>query len=136
MIPKNCTFCGLCCTLAVRLSGKDIRRIEDSGRKREEFAIANRNGELLLRRDKGWCMFFRQKGKEGRCIIYEHRPKECREFPGKGLCGLAENPIYNYMDKRNEETKRIMLLRKNAPASQSTTTVSSFLKLQKSEEKL
>ncbi|MBI2143155.1 YkgJ family cysteine cluster protein [Candidatus Woesearchaeota archaeon] len=118
MIPENCTFCGLCCTLAVRLSEKDIRRIEKgSSRKREDFAVADADGKPMLKRENGWCTFFKREGKIGICTIYEHRPDNCRDFPGKRLCDLAENPIYRHMSD-NEENKRIRLLLKNAPTSE------------------
>ena len=119
MIPSNCTFCGLCCTLAVRLSNKDIERIEKgSGRKRDEFTVADADGKPMLKREKGWCTFFKREGKAGVCAIYDSRPDNCRDFPGKRLCDLAENPIYKYMDKKSEEGKRIMQLLKNAPTSE------------------
>ena len=118
MIPENCTFCGLCCTLAVRLSSNDIKRIETAGHKKEDFVTADRDGKPLLKREKGWCTFFKREGRIGICTIYNNRPDSCRDFPGKSLCDLAENPIYKYMDKNNEETRRIMHLRKNAPTSE------------------
>ena len=52
MMPENCTFCGLCCTLTVRLSDHDIKRIEKTGRKREEFVVADSDGQPLLKREK------------------------------------------------------------------------------------
>ena len=117
MMPSNCTFCGLCCTLTVRLSEKDIQRIEKTGRKREEFVVADTDGRLILKREKGWCTFFKREGKVGVCTIYDSRPDNCRDFPGKRLCDLAENPIYKHMSD-NEESKRIKLLLKNAPTSE------------------
>lgn len=117
MIPENCTFCGLCCTLTVRLSEKDIKRIESSGRKREEFSVADSDGRPVLKRNNGWCTFFRREGTIGMCTIYESRPDNCRDFPGKKLCDLAENPIYKYMNKSSEENKRILELLKNAPTA-------------------
>ena len=118
MMPSNCTFCGLCCTLTVRLSENDIRRIEKgSGRKKEEFTVADSEGSPLLKREKGWCTFFKREDKLGICTIYESRPDNCRDFPGKRLCDLAENPIYNHMSD-NDESKRIKMLLKNAPTSE------------------
>ena len=117
MIPENCTFCGLCCTLTVRLSDQDIRRIESSGRKREEFAVADSDGRPVLKRENGWCTFFRREGKIGICTIYDNRPDNCRDFPGKKLCDLSENPIYKYMNKSSEENKKILELLKNAPTA-------------------
>ncbi len=116
MIPQNCTFCGLCCTLAVKLSENDIKRIESSGRKREEFVVADADGKPLLKREKGWCAFFKREGKVGVCTIYDNRPGNCRDFPGKRLCDLAENPIYRHMSD-NEENERIRRLLKNAPTA-------------------
>ena len=118
MIPENCTFCGLCCTLTVSLSSDDIRRIEKSGHSKEEFVEIDRNGKQLLKRNKGWCTFFKREGKVGICTIYESRPEACRDFPGKRLCDLAENPLYKYMNKKNDETKRILQLLKNAPTAE------------------
>ena len=117
MIPHNCTFCGLCCTLAVRLSSRDIKRIERTGRKKEGFAVADSDGKPLLKRDKGWCIFLQREGKTGRCTIYDYRPGQCRDFPGKRLCELAENPLYRHMSS-NEENKRIMQLLKEAPTAE------------------
>ena len=116
MMPENCTFCGLCCTLTVRLSDHDIKRIEKTGRKREEFVVADSDGKPLLKRENGWCTFFRREEGVGLCTIYENRPDNCREFPGKRLCDLAENPIYRHMTE-NDESKRIKMLLKNAPTS-------------------
>ena len=121
MIPENCTFCGLCCTLTVRLSDKDIKRIEKTGRKRNEFVVADSDGKPLLKREKGWCTFFKREGRIGICTIYNNRPDSCRDFPGKRLCDLAENPIYKYMNKSDEENKRILELRRNAPTSETPT---------------
>lgn len=117
MIPENCTFCGLCCTLTVKLSSSDIKRIEAAGHKKENFVVADADGKPMLKREKGWCTFFKREGKIGICTIYENRPDNCRDFPGKRLCDLAENPIYRHMGD-NEENKRIRLLLKNAPTSE------------------
>lgn len=120
MIPENCTFCGLCCTLTVRLSEAEIRRIEETGRKRENFAVSDNDGKPILKREQGWCTFFRREGSVGLCTIYENRPNACRDFPGKRLCDLAENPIYALMDKKSKEGKRIAQLLKNAPTSKTS----------------
>ena len=117
-MPSNCTFCGLCCTLTVRLSENDIKRIENgSGRKKEEFVVADGDGKPLLKRENGWCTFFRRERGVGVCTIYENRPDNCRDFPGKRLCDLAENPIYRHMTD-NDESKRIKMLLKNAPTAE------------------
>ncbi len=118
MMPSNCTFCGLCCTLTVRLSRKDIERIEKgSSRKREEFAVADADGKPLLKRENGWCTFFKREGKIGVCTIYGSRPDNCRDFPGKKVCDLAENTLYRHMSDNNEN-RRIRQLLKEAPTSE------------------
>ncbi len=133
MIPQNCTFCGLCCTLTVKLSDNDIKRIEKTGRKRNEFVVADNDGKPVLKREKGWCTFFKREGKIGICSIYDSRPEACRDFPGKRLCDLAENPIYKYMSD-NDENKRIRLLLKNAPTSE--TAPEEIKKAQEEAEKI
>ncbi len=121
-MPENCTFCGLCCTLAVKLSEKDIKRIEKgSSRKREEFIVADNDWKPLLKRENGWCTFFRREGKVGICTIYDSRPDNCRDFPGERLCDLAENLIYMHLSD-NDENKRIRLLLKNAPNPETPAT--------------
>lgn len=51
------------------------------------------------------------------CIIYGSRPDNCRDFPGKRMCDLAENPLYKHLSD-NSENKRVKLLLKNAPTSE------------------
>ena len=130
-MPSNCTFCGLCCTLTVRLSNSDIERIEKTGRKKEDFVVADSDGTLLLKKEEGWCTFFKREGKIGICTIYENRPDNCRDFPGKRLCDLAENPLYRHLSD-NEENSRIKLLLKNAPTSE--TSLEAINKAQKAAE--
>ncbi len=134
MIPENCTFCGLCCTLTARLSERDIRRIEKCiGRKSEEFTVSDEDGKPLLKRESGWCTFFRRAGKIGICTIYDSRPDNCRDFPGKRLCDLAENPLYMNMSK-NSENERIKTLLKNAPTAR--TPKGNIEKAKKQAEKI
>lgn len=132
MIPENCTFCGLCCTLTVRLSKKDIKRIALTGRKKEEFAVADTDGRPLLKRENGWCTFFKREGKVGMCTIYKNRPDNCRDFPGRKMCDLADNAIYRNMGD-NEENRRIKLLLKNAPGTE--TSIETIKKAQAEAEK-
>ncbi len=121
MMPSNCTFCGLCCTLAVKLSRKDVERIEKgSSRRREEFAVADADGKPMLKRENGWCTFLKREGNTAVCAIYGSRPGNCRAFPGKKLCNLAENPLYNNLSD-NEENKRIRRLLKDAPNSETSS---------------
>ena len=110
MIPSNCTFCGLCCTLAVKLSAADINRIKKLNYSEAEFVAYDDDNKPLLKRVNNWCVFFKREGKIGVCTIYKNRPEACKDFPGKKLCDLASNPIYKYV-----EDERIRQLLKNAP---------------------
>lgn len=115
MIPSNCTFCALCCTLTVRLSKADIGRITKTGRKKEDF-LELVSDESLLRLDKkGKCIFLDMKNGVGCCAIYESRPADCRNFPGK-TCKLADNPFFNIPGNR----KNILQLLKNAPTAKTS----------------
>ncbi len=114
MIPDNCTFCGLCCTLTVRLSKADIRRIQKTGRKKEDFLeLVSDESLLKLKGDK--CIFLNIKNSVGCCSIYESRPADCRRFPGK-TCKLAGNPLFNIAENR----KNIVQLLKNAPTAKTS----------------
>jgi Fe-S-cluster containining protein len=110
-IPSNCTFCGLCCTLTVRLSNEDIKRIEKTGREKKDFAECI-SYEWLLNPDGDKCTFLNIKNGVGVCSIYQSRPTDCRRFPGK-KCELAENPFYGIPGKK----KDIMKIRRLAPTA-------------------
>jgi Fe-S-cluster containining protein len=114
-IPSNCTFCGLCCTLTVRLSKEDIRRIEKTGKKKEDFSECI-SYEWLLNPEGNKCTFLHIKNRVGVCSIYENRPNDCKRFPGN-TCELAENPFYGLPGKKKE----IMAIRKLAPTAKMST---------------
>lgn len=76
----NCITCGLCCTLKVTPTEKDIRRIEKgTGKTRGQFLEEGR-----LKRVNGYCLFLKQEGQNKICSIYQHRPSLCRQWPFHG----------------------------------------------------
>ena len=112
MIPRNCNFCGLCCTLVVKLSRKEIEAIESLGHNRKDFTETDGVGNLVLKRPEGWCTFFERRNNIGYCKVYDKRPGPCSNFPGKKLCDLKDNPIYK--DWKNKHPK-VKLLWDKAP---------------------
>ncbi|MHA1303498.1 MAG: YkgJ family cysteine cluster protein [Candidatus Heimdallarchaeaceae archaeon] len=69
--------CHECCKeTEMTLLEEDISRIEKLGYKREEF-LREDEGFLVLRNIEGECFFL----KDGKCLIYENRPKGCRYYP-------------------------------------------------------
>jgi Fe-S-cluster containining protein len=86
--PKTfkCTKCGECCRPIVKVTEKDIKRIEQTKIKREEFLAfdpleENPNKKDTLKQNNNVCMFLKRKGEEYFCSIYEHRPDFCRMYP-------------------------------------------------------
>ncbi|MBI2137013.1 YkgJ family cysteine cluster protein [Candidatus Woesearchaeota archaeon] len=112
MIPGNCNFCGLCCTLAVKVTESEVKTIESLGRNRSDFTEKDEAGSTLLKRENGWCHFFELKNSTGFCKIYNYRPKPCSGFPGKRLCNLSENIVFSDMSNKHPNVK---LLWKKAP---------------------
>ncbi len=79
VIMGRCYRRGDCCrrTIGVRVSERDILRIEETGRKREEFL----DEDGRLKAGPGGCNFF-VAGPDGspNCQIYANRPEACRNF--------------------------------------------------------
>ena len=75
----RCYRRGDCCrrTIGVHVSERDILRIEETGRSREEFI----NEDGRLKAGPGGCSFF-VAGPDGspHCQIYTNRPEACRNF--------------------------------------------------------
>jgi Fe-S-cluster containining protein len=88
----DCTRCSHCCrTLSPVLSKADIERMATHlGVSRQDFiaTYVDVDPEDGQQRIRGLpCPFL---GEDGRCGIYEHRPKACREYPytdKKGFTG-------------------------------------------------
>ena len=72
--------CGLCCSLVVKLSEEDIKRIQGLGYKKDLFVEEIAKGKKALKRINGYCRFVVIKDGIATCTIYDHRPKVCREF--------------------------------------------------------
>jgi len=62
----------------MELSSKDIKRLEETGYRREEFVVID-NGVTRLRNVDGWCYFYSTA--EKRCRIYGKRPLGCYLYP-------------------------------------------------------
>jgi len=78
----NCLECGNCCrTIGPRITDNDIERMSKAMRIRPSDFV-----KLYLKKDedKDWifknmpCPFI---DSENYCLMYEHRPKACREYP-------------------------------------------------------
>jgi len=79
VIIGRCYRRGDCCrrTIGVHVSERDILRIEETGRNREEFI----DEDGRLKAGPGGCSFF-VAGPDGspNCQIYANRPEACRNF--------------------------------------------------------
>ena len=110
MIPRNCNFCGLCCTLTVKVAESEINQIERLGHSREGFVEKDEGGNLVLKKKDGWCVFLELEKGVGRCKVYGSRPSPCRNFPGKALCDLRDGVVFRLW--KNVPPKVKLLLEK------------------------
>jgi len=62
----------------MELSSKDIKRLEETGYRREEFAVID-NSVTRLRNVDGCCYFYSPADKK--CRIYSKRPLGCYLYP-------------------------------------------------------
>jgi len=62
----------------MELSSKDIKRLEETGYRLEEFAVID-GGVTRLRNVNGWCYFYSLADKK--CRIYRKRPFGCYLYP-------------------------------------------------------
>jgi len=62
----------------MELSSKDIKRLEEAGYRREQFAIID-DGVTRLRNVDGWCYFYSFADKK--CRVYGKRPLGCYLYP-------------------------------------------------------
>jgi|TARA_Y100000031_G_C8048261_1_gene304933 Fe-S-cluster containining protein len=89
MVTKKdfkCKQCGECCKLIVKLSKKDIERIEKVGYGKEEFAALDpleprSKVKDAMKRRNSRCVFSDLKENKYWCRIYKIRPRNCRIFP-------------------------------------------------------
>ena len=74
----RCSNCGKCCEKTeMELSSRDIKRLEETGYRREEFAVAD--GVTRLRNVDGCCYFYSPADKK--CRVYGKRPLGCYLYP-------------------------------------------------------
>ncbi|RLI98526.1 MAG: hypothetical protein DRO99_00515 [Candidatus Aenigmatarchaeota archaeon] len=76
----SCINCGKCCTLTVKPTNEDIRKIEMLGYDRKRFL---RNGNLA--KVNGACCFLEKRDGGYFCSIHEMKPKVCRQYPFTNL---------------------------------------------------
>jgi Fe-S-cluster containining protein len=68
----------------MELSSSDIKRFEETGYRREEFAVID-GGVIRLRNVDGWCYFYSLADKK--CRVYGKRPLGCYLYPVVYLVG-------------------------------------------------
>jgi Fe-S-cluster containining protein len=75
----HCSNCGKCCeNTEMELSSEDIKRLEETGYRLQEFAVMD-NGVTRLRNVNGWCVFYSLADKK--CRVYGKRPLGCYLYP-------------------------------------------------------
>jgi len=62
----------------MELSSDDIKRLEEAGYRRVEFALIE-DGVTRLRNVVGWCYFYSRAGKS--CRVYKKKPLGCYLYP-------------------------------------------------------
>ncbi|MBW2975792.1 YkgJ family cysteine cluster protein [Candidatus Woesearchaeota archaeon] len=96
----KCKKCGECCR-SPRLYKADIERIKKAGYKEEDFIYTDNLNNSYIKEKKGWCMFLK-RGKSTSCIIYQARPRICRQYPSelvKGSCKPAVLAFDRHFEK-------------------------------------
>jgi len=72
----RCSNCGKCYEKTMmELSSEDIKRLEETGYRREEFTIIGDDGVTRLRNAGGWCYFYGPV--EKKCRVYREKPQGC-----------------------------------------------------------
>lgn len=81
----ECEHCGECCKLVIRVTKKDVEKIEDLGYKKGNFLmpdfIKGTKKPNCLKLVDGKCVFLKEKNGKSSCRIYAARPKACRDYP-------------------------------------------------------
>ena len=62
----------------MELSSDDVKKLEEAGYRRDEFAVLNTD-VVRLRNVGGWCYFYSLADKK--CRVYENRPLGCSVYP-------------------------------------------------------
>lgn len=71
----KCRRCGNCCSLRVRPSKEEIKKIKRKGHKN----FLNWLG--FIKRKNKFCIFLKFEKNKAKCYIYKIRPKICKTFP-------------------------------------------------------
>jgi uncharacterized protein len=81
MITKNnfkCGQCAECCKLlTVKISNKEIKKIQEKGYDDFFFQYDEHIDSNILERDDNGCVFLNGN----KCKIYDIRPKVCSDYP-------------------------------------------------------
>ncbi len=72
----KCIHCTECCKLRVKLSDKDIKRIET-----DIDYIDKDKGNRWIKKVNGYCIFLNITQGKSSCSIYDMRPEVCRSYP-------------------------------------------------------
>jgi Fe-S-cluster containining protein len=94
MLPVNCNRCGLCCTLSVPVTEKEINKIIKRGYNKSFFLDKDTDGSNILKRINGYCVFFSIKDSLPHCSIYKDRPGLCANFPATSRCTFGKHVIF------------------------------------------
>jgi Fe-S-cluster containining protein len=117
----DCRQCAECCRVTeVQLVERDIEHLAKflrikPGKFVSEYTAEGENGEMILKRDAGGCVFL--SGNE--CTVYEARPGNCERFPHllRGSGSLVSRMwefvdratycpiVYNWMEAVKDLTK-------------------------------
>ena len=110
----RCSNCGLCCEeTEMELSSDDVKRLEEAGYSRDEFAVLG-DHVVRLRNVGGWCYFYSLADKN--CRVYGNRPLGCRLYPVVYLAdeGAAVDelcPMGHTVSERELRTKGKILVK-------------------------
>jgi Fe-S-cluster containining protein len=63
----------------MELSSEDIKRLEETGYRLQEFAVTDDDGVTRLRNVDGYCYFYSLADKK--CRVYGKRPLGCYLYP-------------------------------------------------------
>jgi Fe-S-cluster containining protein len=97
----------------MELSSDDVKRLEEAGYSRDEFAVLG--GHVVrLRNVGGWCYFYSLADKN--CRVYGNRPLGCRLYPVVYLAdeGAAVDelcPMGHTVSEREFRTKGKILVK-------------------------
>lgn len=107
----ECEKCGQCCKLIIKLTEKDITRIERAGHDKDSFLakdpMVEEIGDITAPKDTikqvdGYCFFLISEGNKKVCSIYPARPDICRTYPfvdkGRKLESCKPYDVYNVPD--------------------------------------